>query len=496
MANIVLDSLPFYPPTYNPETQRVQWMDQIPKPAVIDPNFRWIMPRGENTLQELVDMGVTNFTRADMNQPGWDETQISAFRNKGYGYDDVPQTPTMFSLADRGQGASQWVSAPGTPVVWPIIWNQRFWNTPPGATEPMSVEQGALRGQAYSAEHTVVIFENSEQDHAISSHWPFVKAWSEAWNAKVIARWPGKKTLRAWNYFTGFGETIRYSTAAERKAFINSPVSSWVANPMLPGGNLETYNAVCFGVYLQAPDDVKHIGYDIIFQTLVARKANKELIVFEQPVHEWLPNNKRVWNLPEGKFYYQGKLNIAPGIGYAIALFGRVFAAAFASFGFGGKSTKPFKLDPQWHDQGFWVKAGDPEMQLTDISQSPVFGPRGSTQEVFASGGQEDMSGFARWLWDRSFANVMGGTDSFLEFRVDGGAWRTMTGNFADDLINAFYGDGYFVFCRQLNNKYAYIVYNGKAEDSIRHKVEWKSNGQVLEGYISGTIPFVFYKAF
>lgn len=498
MPNIEIENLPFYPATYDPETQRPQWFSQVPNAVIIDPNFRWVMPRGESDLEDLVKLGVTNFKRGHLAQPGWTEPQIVAFRDRGFGYDDVPQTQHFLGLPDRGPGASEWVGIPGQPWVWPQIWNRRFFPTAPGATEPMPAAEGRTRGALYTTEYTLVVFENSEQDHAISGHWPFIREFSEEWNARVVARWPGKKTLRAWNYFTSLGHSILYSTAAERLSFLNSPVSSWPANIMLPGGNLASYNAVCSGIYLRDPQSAQTAAYNVAYECYIAKKAEKENIVFMQPAHEWLPNNNVEWRVSGGKHYYQGKLRIAPGIGYAIQLFARLWGSAFVDFGFGGKESRPFKQDPMWHPgQGIWVPDGNPETVPGNLNDSPVWGPPGSTQEVFVASGQEDYAGFVRWAWERSFGKVMGAwTESWPTFRVDGGSWRSFGSQLCEGLVKGFYGDGYTVYARKLGTKVAFMVYNGKMPDSQRHKVEWQFEGETFEAWVSGTIPYCFYHEF
>lgn len=504
MANIEKDQLTLYPPNYDPGTFRVQGFDQIPNATIKDPGFHWVVPRGkEGDLIALTNKGVTNFSKSDLAQPGWTEAQIVAFRDQGYGYDDVPQSPVIFGLGNSGP--QEWTGPNGTSSTYPNIWWNGYYNTPPGAQEPMSAAEGTVKGNQYTVEFPVAVFETSEGTHYIGPHWAFVKKFAEAWNARVVARWPGKKTLRAWNYFTGFGETIQFSTAAERLSFVNSDPSTWPANIMLPGGNLASFNAVCYGLYLRDPTQARQQAYDMIFNAYVCKKANKEQIAFMQGFHEFLPNNNVLWTRPGtegaygGKFYHQNKLRHGCGESYAVLLFARIFCAAFIPFSWGGKDSRPLKLDPFWHQyHGIWVPNGNPETLPGNTSDAPVWGPPQNTPEVFpATGVVEDTDFFARWTWERSFGKVLDhDEEKWCNFRVDGGSWKTFGSQLAEGVIKGFYSDGWFVYRRKKGNKYATVVYNGYMPDSSRHKVEWQDNGEVFETWVSGTAPATFYHEF
>jgi len=488
MSNIQLEFVPQWPKEYDPTIKRNQWMDVIPNLVNVDPGFLWVMPRNESTMAELIAKGVNRFTRSDMGVPGWTQEQVVAFRDQGYGYDDVPQTPTQFGLGDRGPGASEWVSAPGVPTTWPNIWNRRFFNTQAGATEPMPASEGAMKGNQYNTDHTLVIFENTEQDHAISSHWSFVKAWAANWVPRVINRWPGKKVIVCWNYFSGFGKTIRWGNKEEKKALLHLPLSQWEANPMLPGGDLELFNGVCFGVYMGAPDDVNHVPYDFIYNAYIARKANKFLVCFTQGFHEWMPNVKSLWTFSDGKYYADGKMAISPNIGFANMLFVKIFGDCFAPFSMSGKyvidEEHPVRIDREWHQGGIWIPAGQTEP--VSLDEFPHWGK----PERYPGGGISDYTGFAAYYFDRTFGYVIGGTEEWCDYRADGGAWVPAVNSWADDVCNAYYGSGYFVYSKRKNNIISFLVFNGKASDSVRHKVEWKYQGQIFEGWIAGTIPY------
>lgn len=478
-----------FPASFEPETQRVQWMDTIPNINHNRPDFFWIMPRGQNTLAELVAKGVTHFTKGDMQQPGWSESQILAFRDSGRGYDDVPKTDVQFFLPDYGPGASKWVAPPGYPVAWPNIWNERFFRPGPGATEPMTVQEGQQKGGMYNNEHTIYVFENGEQDHAISPHWPFCKAWVQAWVPRVLQRWPGRQVLMAWNYISNFGASIKGGAREAKKALLRTPINQWAPNHMLPGGNLDLLNACCYTVYPGPPDDVRHIPYDIIYNAKVTAKAGKHLIVFPQGFHEWLPNVKRKWRIPTGNFYFQTKMSVAPELAFPVALFSKLWAKAFVPFSFGSKDNRPFKLDPEWHNDDVFVPNGNGETETAPRDQSGIYG----RPEVFAANGIEDFTGYAMYYYDRVFAEThFGGTEQWLEFRKDGGSWITVTDQEADDVVDAYEDQRGFVVAWHKPGKVSFLVYPGFQDDCQRHLYEWKFNGNVYSSYVAGNMPFGF----
>ena len=494
MANINLVFLPHYPKEYDPLLQYPAFMDVLP-PVEPDPDFLWVAPRAESTLQQLTDVGVTHFTKGDMIQPGWTDEQVIAFRSQGYGYDDVPTTNVQFSLPDHGPANEEWLSPPGVGIVWPLIWNKRFFNTPPGATEPMSYDEGYQKGLMYNTEHTIFVGQNSENIYAVGTHWPFVRGWCDAWVPRMKERWAGKKILMAWNYFTGLGPNIKDISQAAAKQLFFSPLSSWPGSPMLPGGTLELMNAYCLPIYLSSPDEVNHIPYDIIFNHYIEKKTEKHCIVFEQCFHEWLPNVHAEWRIPEGKFYQRSKMHVSPNISYSTGLLGRIFLSAFIPFMFSGKRTNPhYKVDRQWHQEGLWVPNGNGETETADLNSCPAWGTPGTIENLPGYQAENDL-GYSGYLYNRTFRLTKGGEDEWCEFRVDGGNWIPMENNWANDIVDAYHEGTGYVFSRRKDGLVSFLVQNPKAPDGLAHLYEWKFQGQIYQAYLSGTMPYaVNYK--
>jgi hypothetical protein len=484
-----VEFLPHFPADWEPEAQRVSWPDLVTDSSQ-DETFLLVVPRGENTFDELIAKGGNRFSKYELQQPGWSESQVLAFRDQGWGFDAFPQTQTLFGLSFGG-GQQVWMGPSGPSNDWPNIWWLPLWQTQPGASVPMSVEEGRIKGQSYGVDYSFLIGETGENLHAISPHWPFIKSYAEALVPRYFARWPNRLVIVCWNYLSDLPGTIRYGSRSSKKALLRLPLSSWPANHMLPGGNLELFNGVCLPVYLGSPDYTQWVPYEIAYKAKVAHKAGKKLVVVPQNMHEYNPNNKRLWELPEGGFYEDNKLTLDPSLTFAIFMFTRRYADAFAPFGFGGKDSRPFKLDPFWHDDGIWVPNGNGELEPGDPSTNPVWGSPEHTQEVFASRGTEDVAAFANQLYRRTFKLTQGGTVAFCEYRVDEGDWVVPSNSEADDIVDAWEDGGWVVNSQKKGTTVSFMVYNGKlGADAQTHKVEWKFEGVTYFMYMAGTLPY------
>ncbi len=486
MSTITLDLTPHYGPNYNPTTQRVQWMDQIRNQVYKQPGYAWHMPKGQNTIAELAAKGVTQVTRGEL---GSSDAEAIANRNAGYGYDDVVKTPTMFFLGDTG--VSAWTAPPGQPLAWPNIWNNRYWQQPPGATEPMSYEEGKRRGERYPAEYTLYVFENGENEHAISPHWACCKGWVEGWAHRVDERWPDRLVLKVWNYIYSYGQPVTVGTREQKKALLDMPINQLPYDQLLPGGTLAPMNAFSYPIYIGHPDAVRHVGYDIIYKAEQGLRIGKYMVVFPQAMHEGWPNIKTLWELPTGDFYFQSKMKYSPGLGFTSKLFSSLFAKAFVPFGFTAKDDRPLRLDKQWHSDCIFVKDGDPETQTSNVDESGVWGPQ-NQYEVFPANGFEDDAGFASDYYDRLFAeNHIGGTREFCEFRVDGGPWIPALNDSVKDAVDAWEDKRGLAIAWYKPGKVSFLLWNGCAPDTQRHTWEVKFKGNIyVANHVAGTMPY------
>jgi hypothetical protein len=489
-----IQPLPMFPKEYDPSDHVQHYQDILPTVAR-DESFVFHAPLGECSIEELMRVGVNRFTIGALHGQG--PTEEAALLADGLGYYDATKTDVQFSLTDLGQGASQWVGPEGPSSNWPFIWNLRFWQTPPGATEPMSYEEGTERGEMFGTSGTVYVFENAEQDHAISSHWSFVKAWVIAWVTRLLAQWAGsgRKVLFAWNYFTNFGIGLGGSMPSQQKKdLFRSPLSSWPASPMLPGGNLELMNAYCIPMYWNSPELGYDTPYELAFQYYVKLKTGKSVIVFPAVTLENNPSGMIRWKVPEGDYYNKEKLPLEPNFVINGLLLARIWLDAFVPWGVYGKNTNDLSLNREyitngWVQVGLWVPNGNQETELADPMGSPLLNP--GTVMVSPSNGFMDWAGIANAMFNRTFKLTMGGTDEWLKYRIDGGAWYNPVNDWADDVINASDNHKPLVFSRWKDGIGSILINHPRPGDCKRHLIEFEFKGTPYNCYIAGNGSFV-----
>lgn len=466
---------------YDVSRNVVHWMDVLPKMQLPQGNI-WIMPIGPiSTPDEVLSHGVTHFSKYEAaGRPEWDQLQ-----KDGKLYDEVPKTDQQFGLRDYGQ--SNWVPKG---KAWPEVWNERYFGPlQPGQTEPLTYEQGKEAGRRYTVSFPVVVFENSEQDHAISAHWPFIRGFYETFIPRMDAEWlpKGIKPLVAHNYFTGFGGGALSLGDVGRQANkdILRNVGAWPRGDLSAGGTLEKTTAVCFGLYLGPPDQTAKLAYQLIFSAEVAKIGGKPAITFAQPFSENRPNNFIQDTFPEGKFYRHAKQGWNPAQGINYSFLAQTFTAGFVPFMAASKTDGHFRYDREYRGPGsLWLPKGTKDYASLDTF--PHWKKYGQN-EAYPGGQAEHYIALGVQKYVNTFAKTKGGIRAFLTYRIDGGEWVKAVNRDLDDVVDAFYDKTGFVYSEEKDGLLAVFYLNSFADTKL-HKLEYEHRGKIYSMTIHSTI--------
>lgn len=502
------DSYPFASFLFEPadrgyDTTRhvAHWMDRMPD-MKLPLGHVWVVPIGPiDTPDFLISKGATHFSKYEaFGKPYWDK-----LLSEGRLYDEVPKTPEQLDLIDRGPAASKWVPENKR---WPDVWNERFFGPYSSRqTEPGSYEMGFAAGQKYPTNFPIVIFENTEQDHALSSHWPIYKGFYDAFMPRMNDYWlpKGIRPLVAHNYFTTFSNgpfTLGFDSKENNKNILRIPYKDWPSQTgdLGYGRNLSKTTAVCFGIYLGAPDSGVEVAYRLIFAGEVAKAAGFDMIVFAQPFHEDRPNNLQRSRFPEGDMYFYGKKPWNPADAITYSFLAQTFGKGFIPFMAASKTPESFVYDRQWRGPGsLWFQ---PNSQATSISTGTREVPRRSYEvnpssfpywrksnepEVYQSGTAEYYIAEGVRLFCNTFGVTHGGERSFLRFRIDGGSWTEVRNAYMDDLVEAHFNKRGFVYAQRKGNQLSVFYLNSYADNNL-HLLEYEYQGKIYSMKIHSSI--------
>jgi len=481
---------------FNPSKQVVQWMDYLPDMPSTDGKI-WVMPKGSiSTVAQLQAKGVTNFSNYEI--AGLSTNEQVALANAGKTYDEVPKTPQQLSLPDRGAGVWKPEGADFSQQ-----WNTQFFDFTPGQTEPLTLEQGAAKGNQYPVTHRVIVFENSENTHYIGSHWPFWKPYYQNLTARMQARFPGTWRI-AHNYFTGavnpypfiadfdnkraaYGDNpsvLGYMNRLQAKNFLVAPLSDYPPSNLLPGGNMESVNSACYGLYFNSPDLTPDNAYRMIYHSHITHKAGKYDLAFMQTFYEWHPNNLQETTFPQGKFYKYVKMPHNPAQVINYAFISRVFMDGFIPFSSAAKTDGAFRYDRAYWDSSLWIPNGSTTPQNNDTF--PYWKQPGQA-EAFATSGFEDYVALGMQKYYNSFMQTAGGTTNFLRYRIDNGNWVEAQNHDIYDVVDGFYDKRAIVYSQVKNGKLAVMYLNPYADGAI-HTLQYQYNGVTYSMQVASTI--------
>ncbi|TKT89465.1 hypothetical protein [Dyadobacter frigoris] len=447
------------PDTFDPAVGNVQYLDIAPA-IQLPTDHAWIVQRGVYTIAQILAKGATHIPNGQLDWGNADyATVIPAQRDAGITYSDVPLNNVIWSMPRNESIPEQWVSNPPGQG-WPFIYNLQVWPNGP-LNEADSIGKANI---SPVVDHACHIGETEENWPAISSHWPmwgwFYTRCAERLTARFTNR--GISWYMCHNYFhIGYPDMFYLGrlSASDQKAAYNRPVTDWPATGFQPGGTLAATNTIAHAVYLGAPDK-ESVMYDTVYLMGATKKYGKKSAIFAFLVHEWRPNNHQNVNYPDGTYYQSGKVPICPADTFNLGHLGHIHGNLTLEWGGASKSS---------HREIF-----------AEYAQSPMFFPTGSTELApmphFGRSGYYPYTGLADIynLGVKHFADlwkeVEGGTDAFLKYRLDGGAWITPSNTGMDEIIDAKDQRRGYVFSRRKSGKIAYYwlnQYGGGASHSI-----------------------------
>jgi len=475
---------------HNVRIQTAHWMDFMPD-MQLPTGQVWVMPIGIDSPDLLMRKGVTHFSKYQTAGKPYE----ARLQGEGRIYDEVPQTPAQFGLPDYGPSKSNWIPKVFNeekqlyePLPWPLCWNERFFGPlRPGQTEPLTYEQGREAGARYSTFSPIVIFENSEQDHAIGAQWPFVRGFYEVFRERMDAEWlpKGIEPLIAHNYFTKIdGEGLTLGTGgkqANKDAF--KPGAAWPASQLLPGGTLHRTSVMCQAYYLKSPDLTRDEAYKFIFSAGIAALIDKALLLFPQAMHEHFPNNYRAVYYPDGTFFLRTKQEYNPAEVITMSFVAQCFGKGVVPFSASPKNSQQFRFSREWHytEGNLWLPRGAND--YSPIDQFPYW----SEQEEFPGGIFEYNLAEGVRLYCATLAKVKGGEKKFLEYRIDSGPWVKPVNHNLSDLVDAYYAKTGIVYSQSRNGLLGVFYLNPYADTDL-HRLEYKYNGKVYAMQVHSTI--------
>lgn len=481
MPNIEFNQI--IPDTFNPVLQKTTWLRNVGNMPTVNDGI-WSSGIGISTPDEMINKGLTHISKYDLQH--YPESVRNQYYNSGKVDEGIPPiTPQQLFLPDRGSGV--WVPPDKN---YPFTWNTRFFDYVEGQTEPLTYQQGVDKGNLYPTNATIIFFENTEQDHAVSSHWNFWRGYYSSLKARMDARWTanGIKYYLAHNYFT-YIKTLRYasnhpnfpnqdaatlgeSTREGHKALLNMPLNQWPSHEMLGNGTLSSTNTGCFPIYLGAPDLNNTVPYRMAFSGFIHHKANKYLAAYVAVNHEWFPNNLSEVVYPEGKFYLYNKLPLEDGLIISLALISRIFCDGWV--GWFNNAGEQDPSQPRFHREyhiGEWFPNGS--SSPANLDTFPYW-TTGDQEEIFPEQGAGNITGFAMKAYHDTFGQTKGGVRKFLKYRENGGAWITPSNNNADEIVDAYFDKRTFGFSEVKGNIMSVFFINSFATNNESKVLEFE----------------------
>lgn len=477
MASVAVTAKRHTPSGYRPGTQLAQWMNLIPNAPADSHNKVFVMFKGQDSFEFLLQKGITHFSNYDLVQAT--PEQLEQLQNvEGRAYDQAPKTPAQFNLGTDNVQNAVWVRPADKPDeypwnMFPWIWNKLIFLTDDNALVPMTPEQGTAAGMAYTTARNIVVFENGENVHAVGQQWPFRRSYYQAFIPRMQAYWDakGKPFYVADNYLSNGGKTLYFfSNAAEAKAYASKPVSQWDFSELHPGGTLELTNTWCFPIYLNALDLNPRVALNLIYNGFLAHKAGKYLLVFMQGFLEWKPNNFEEVKYQDGSgtLYKKSKLPHTITQAYNYSFLAQEHTDGFIPFSMDSKTIKPFQFLSLYHQDGsIYYQEGSTVPVNSNLFPHWLAYSEEKGGERFPSNGVGDFVGFGKAAFDATFWHVHGGTEHYCRFSVDNGPWVEVSNVDMNDIADAEYQKRGFVYTKKLGNKLAFYWLNVYADINL-----------------------------
>lgn len=439
---------------YDALTQMAQFAD-VQQPITLPAGKVWHGSKGTYTVDQLLALGYTHVSKFDIQSVS--QARQTQLFNQSKVYNDPMGNLTMqqFNLSGNPIPAN-WFPPENS---WPYIWNANIFPTVPGQTEPLTAQQGYDKGLLFSDLFSMVIFENAEQEHAISPHWAFRKTFYDALVPRMVAK--HGTIFLADNYYSGIGGRPDWMTRAEAKQRLRDPFNLWPGNPMLPGGTMEKCTMSCYGGYFKEPDTMFLHLYAIPYSGLLNRKAGKFMVGFIQSFHEWRPNNFYDIDYPEGDLVWKGKMPINPVYLISMTVLFYIYGCGVIGYGYDAKRGDK-KLVRQYAEGAMWYPNGS--SSPVSLDQFPYWTPEGGGY-YFGYNGSADMTAEGVRMYANTWALTEGGTEYYCDFQLDGGSWITAANAEADDIVDACFDNRGWVLVRVKGSVMSVLYINPNADN-------------------------------
>lgn len=505
-----MPAITFYnpiPSSYNVKRQRTQFVETMGA-TTLPAGKVWVHNKGAYTVAEMKSRGVTHLSKYD--NVSLPDAERIALQDAGETYDAVPRPEAFLGLSydpSRPYGATDPLGYWYSPQYWP--------------DGPLSTSQAEAKANSMSLDHALWVGETEEGTSWIAPGHPMWRTIWTRFRQRMASKWTalGKPFFIAANYFHNFGNgmygwaNLSGVSRNEVKEKFARPLSAWEANDYTPGGTRAATNLICEGIYLGAPDLVRRIVSQNIFNHLVNKKMGYYSASFLFAVHEWRPNNFQSIEYAEeyfpgsgnwGMFLTADKIRIDPNVHMSIACWSLEFGDMFLEWAGEGKPSTD-NVGYGWVANHLWYPNGNttPNGQQP---QPPNVGGGGYIASGFPyyqlSGGKSfpnNWSAFGVRMYSETFGKVtgVGSTAGFCEYRlgVGGvwGAWVTPQSTTENEIIDSFYDQRAFVRYRRLAGKIALGYFNELAPNT-KQSIEIKhptTPGVVYTGEVCGSATFV-----
>jgi hypothetical protein len=451
------------PANYDPSTQNVQWGDiaqdmQLPKGHI------WIANPKPWTILHALKKGVTHIGNASLD---WSEgppyRNLIAMRKQGITYSEVERIETVLNLTKIGNTGERW----GNGV------SKDWWSSP-----TPSYNEGYEKGLRADVSHAIRISEMTENDSFLPPDIEYWRGFYDAYMPRMEQEFGsrGIPYLVCHDYLVLGVQSLGSGKAQALKVLSQKP--NEFQGRYSPDGVLGKTNLLVETGYLNAPDQYGAYLYELMFRMELYTKMGYAPGTFMFGVHEWRPNNLYEINYPEGKMYVQDKPVLDPNVHIGMGFVSQVFGKLFLEWGASSKVEKK-TIPADWDSGKYWFPHGSASPQ----GGFPYFKKGSDKDNYYGYKGATDLSYFSQKLFNDTYAKVEGGTDKYLRFRVDGGAWISPTDK---DYIEAYYSKRGFVHSRSKDGKIAFFYLNSFI-DNAYHKLEVElPNGQIWSGKVSG----------
>jgi hypothetical protein len=440
------------PANWDPTDQLPHWLSISPDFTMPTGHVHFVQTAREDwTVAQTLQRGVTHWSRQGIGTEGGGEADFRA-ANPNNEYNDVPRTREVF------------------PEAYPAVEGGPWW--PNGI---FTYNQAKARGESYTIGPRLCIFEFGEGDDYVeegNGMWAgFYDGLIPRYEAQMVV--DGIQFFVCHNYFTRFGSNqsiyqLGQSSQASQQALYTSDPSTWPATLYHPGGNLSKTNLVVIDFYFNDPQALPKRVYQALFHTELLKKMGYFVGLFWFDVHEWFPGFAGMVNLPGGTFERSDKAPLDPSLQLLIPVLAHEYGEVSVEWGIYPKtSTDKTRIAP------FYIDGKDryyPGGNQSNPQTYPDYAYSGNTYQTLAY--LTDVPHFGIRAWQATGGQTVGGTNYYLRYRIDGGAWVEPVAN-KSDTVRAWYEQKWIVKARVLSGQMSICAFSLFA-DNLSHTLEYQ----------------------